>query len=73
MQGHDEYYQNVEGKYFERKSREVFPATPWGSMGIKAFDFDNDGDLDIYVTDMHTDMQKELRRLKRTRRFEGRC
>jgi len=60
MQGHDEYYQNVEGKYFERKSREVFPATPWGSMGIKAFDFDNDGDLDIYVTDMHTDMAKDL-------------
>jgi hypothetical protein len=25
-------------------------------MGIKAFDYDNDGDMDIYVTDMHSDM-----------------
>jgi cytochrome oxidase Cu insertion factor (SCO1/SenC/PrrC family) len=56
MQGHDEYFENVEGKRFVRRSRELFPATPWGSMGIKSFDFDNDGLLDLYVTDMHTDM-----------------
>lgn len=60
MQGHDEYYENVEGQRFVRKSRELFPATPWGSMGIKVFDFDNDGDMDIYITDMHTDMKKDL-------------
>lgn len=63
MQGHDEFYQNVEGK-FVRRSREVFPETPWGSMGIKVFDFENDGHLDIYVTDMHTDMIDDLQ-LKR--------
>ena len=56
MQGHDEYWENVEGKKFVQKSREVFPETPWGSMGIKVFDFDNDGHMDIYLTDMHTDM-----------------
>jgi cytochrome oxidase Cu insertion factor (SCO1/SenC/PrrC family) len=56
MQGHNEYYENVKGERFVRKSREVFPATPWGAMGIKVFDFDNDGRLDIYITDMHTDM-----------------
>ncbi|APZ93524.1 FG-GAP-like repeat-containing protein [Fuerstiella marisgermanici] len=56
MQGHDEYYENDEGRRFVKKSREVFPATPWGAMGIKVFDFDNDGRLDIYLTDMHTDM-----------------
>jgi enediyne biosynthesis protein E4 len=56
MQGHDEYYENEKGQRFVRKSREVFPRTPWGSMGIKSFDFDNDGHMDIYVTDMHTDM-----------------
>jgi hypothetical protein len=56
MQGHDEYYQNVEGRYFEKRSRDVFPKTPWGSMGIQVFDFDNDGKQDIYITDMHSDM-----------------
>ena len=61
MQGHDQYYENVEGKRFVKKSREIFPRTPWGSMGIKVFDFDNDGLLDIYITDMHTDMIDDLR------------
>jgi hypothetical protein len=60
MQGNDEYYENVEGKRFERKSREVFPKTPWGSMGIAAFDFDNDGDVDVMLTDMHSDMSQEV-------------
>ena len=56
MQGHDEYYENQKGKKFIRKSRALFPKTPWGSMGIRVFDFDNDGRMDIFVTDMHTDM-----------------
>ncbi len=56
MQGHDEYYENVEGKYFVKKSREVFPMTPWGAMGIKVFDYNNDGLMDIFITDMHSDM-----------------
>ncbi len=60
MQGNDEYYENVEGKRFERKSRAVFPKTPWGSMGIAAFDFDNDGDIDVMLTDMHSDMSQEV-------------
>ena len=60
MQGHDEYYENVEGKRFLKKSRAVFPKTPWGSMGIKVFDYNNDGEMDIFVTDMHTDMVENL-------------
>ncbi len=60
MQGHDEYYENVEGKRFERKSREFFPKTSWGSMSAKHFDFDNDGYLDVFVTDMHSDMSTRL-------------
>lgn len=56
MQGHDEYYENVQGERFVRKSREVFPSTSWGAMGIKVFDFNNDGRLDIYISDMHSDM-----------------
>ena len=56
MQGHDEYYENEGGKRFVRRSRQVFPGTPWGAMGIKSFDFDNDADMDLFITDMHTDM-----------------
>lgn len=57
MQGNDEYYENQDGEKFVRKSREVFPKTPWGAMGVRSFDYDNDGDMDLYVTDMHSDMR----------------
>jgi hypothetical protein len=56
MQGDDQYYENAGGKRFVRKSRPVFPRTSWGAMGIKVFDFNNDGRFDIFVTDMHSDM-----------------
>ena len=60
MQGNDEYYENVEGRKFVKKSRELFPRTPWGSMGIQVFDFDNDGNMDIFLTDMHSDMSENV-------------
>ena len=60
MQGDDEYYENVGGKSFVRKSRQVFPRTSWGAMGIKVFDFNNDGRLDIFITDMHSDMSEPI-------------
>ncbi len=60
MQGHDSYYENVAGRRFVRKSRAMFPQTPWGSMGIKALDYDNDGRLDLFVSDMHSDMSQPV-------------
>ncbi|WP_397569777.1 FG-GAP-like repeat-containing protein [Schlesneria sp. T3-172] len=60
MQGHNEYYENIGGKEFRKRSRELFPKTPWGAMGVKVFDFDNDGQLDIYITDMHSDMSQQV-------------
>jgi len=60
MQGRDEYWENQEGKAFVRRTAEVFPNTPWGSMGGSLLDFDGDGDLDVYVTDMHSDMIEDL-------------
>ena len=60
MQGNDDYFENVRGQSFVRRSREVFPKTPWGSMGVKSFDWDNDGDFDLFVSDMHSDMSEEV-------------
>ena len=60
MHGHDEYYENVAGSYFRRKSRDRFRKTPWGSTGIKVFDFDNDGQMDIFITDMHSDRSQTV-------------
>ena len=56
MQGNDHFYINQGGKKFVEKTAEYFPKTPWGAMGIKFFDFNNDGLLDLYITDMHSDM-----------------
>jgi len=60
MLGDDQYYENVGGKRFVKKSRLVFPKTPWGSMGVNVFDFNNDGRLDIFITDMHSDMSEAI-------------
>ncbi len=60
MQGDDEYYENVEGTRFMARGRDVFPRTPWGAMGIAVLDFNNDGRLDVYITDMHSDMSQEV-------------
>jgi enediyne biosynthesis protein E4 len=43
MQGHSRYYENQGGRKFVEKTDRLFPKTPWGAMGIKFFDFDNDG------------------------------
>jgi hypothetical protein len=58
MQGDNEYYENAAGKRFVRRSRTVFPRTSWGAMGIKVFDANSDGRLDIFITDMHSDMSE---------------
>jgi len=58
MQGDDHYYENAGGRRFIDKTATCFPKTPWGSMGVKCFDYNNDGLPDLYVTDMHSDMTK---------------
>jgi hypothetical protein len=55
MQGANHFFENHGGKFSEQTSR-YFPKTPWGAMGIKFFDYDNDGRLDLFITDMHSDM-----------------
>lgn len=56
MQGHDHYFENERGKRFLDNTADHFPRTPYGTMGIKFFDYDNDGRLDLLLTDMHSDM-----------------
>jgi cytochrome oxidase Cu insertion factor (SCO1/SenC/PrrC family) len=60
MQGHDEVWNNLGGGRFQKRGRQVFPATPWGAMGVVALDWNGDGLLDLFVTDMHTDMSGDL-------------
>jgi hypothetical protein len=60
MQGDDHYYENVKGEKFIEKTSSYFPKTPWGSMGIKFFDYNNDGLMDLLITDMHSDMSQEV-------------
>src|SRR2546422_2930098 len=56
MSGDDKYYENDRGKRFVEKTAAYFPKTPWGAMGVKFFDFNLDGLMDLFVTDMHSDM-----------------
>jgi hypothetical protein len=73
MQGHDHYFENAGGKKFVDKTDQYFPKTPWGAMGVKFFDFDNDGRMDLIVTDMHSDMSEvvgpDLEKQKSTMRW----
>lgn len=60
MQGDNRYYENVEGRRFVDKTNAYFPKTPWGAMGIKFFDYNNDGFMDLMLSDMHSDMSQEV-------------
>jgi hypothetical protein len=60
MMGANHYLENAGGRKFVDKTHQYFPQTPWGAMGIKFFDYDNDGRPDLLITDMHSDMFKEV-------------
>ena len=60
MQGTDHYWENQGGKRFVDKTAEHFSRTPFGSMGLAVFDYNNDGLLDLFVTDMHSDMLSDI-------------
>jgi enediyne biosynthesis protein E4 len=75
MQGNNHFFENEGGKKFVDKTDQYFPKTPWGAMGVKFFDFDNDGLMDLLVTDMHSDMSQEVgpdrEKLKSDMRYPG--
>jgi enediyne biosynthesis protein E4 len=60
MQGANHFYENQGGRTFVDKTAQYFPRTSWGAMGIKFFDYDNDGRSDLLITDMHSDMSETV-------------
>lgn len=60
MQGEDHFWLNQEGKKFRESSKQHFPKNPWGAMGIGFFDYNNDGLMDLILTDMHSDMTENI-------------
>jgi hypothetical protein len=66
-------YRNDGKGRFEDVTASVLGRTPWGAVGSKAFDYDGDGRLDLYVVDMHSDMwtpySYDLSKVKETRKY----
>lgn len=62
MQGASHIWINEGGKHFRDATAEYFPMTPWGAMGVKVFDFNGDGRLDLFTTSMHPDMWVDIPR-----------
>lgn len=60
MQGPSHYWENEGGKRFVDKTAQYFPKAQFGSMGVKSFDYNNDGLMDLFITDMHSDMLQDV-------------
>jgi len=56
MFGPSRLYHNNGNGTFTDVTQQTLGRTSWGGMGCKAFDFNNDGKLDLYIVDMHSDM-----------------
>jgi hypothetical protein len=73
MFGPSQLYRNKGDGTFTDVARETLGRTPWGGMGAKVFDFNNDGRLDLYIVDMHSDMwihpDYPLRRVEETKKY----
>jgi hypothetical protein len=56
MFGASQLYRNNGDGTFTDVTKATLGRTSWGAIGAKAFDFNNDGRLDLLVVDMHSDM-----------------
>jgi len=56
MFGASQLYHNDGNGTFTNVTQKVLGRTSFGAIGCKAFDFNNDGKLDLFITDMHSDM-----------------
>jgi hypothetical protein len=62
MFGPCQLYRNNKNGTFTDVTRETLGPTSYGSIGAKVFDFNNDGKLDLFLADMHSDMWMGLDR-----------
>jgi hypothetical protein len=62
MFGLSRLYRNDGLGRFDDVTRQTLRRTSYGGTGCKVFDFDNDGRLDLFIADMHSDMWMALRR-----------
>ncbi len=60
MQGHDSIWLNEGGARFVDQTATRWPKSPWGTMGGKVFDYNNDSYMDLLLTDMHSDMSQRI-------------
>jgi hypothetical protein len=65
MFGRCQLYRNDGGRFTD-VTPDVLGRTPWGAIGTKLLDFNNDGRLDLFVVDMHSDMWMGLDRSHRS-------
>ncbi|HEV3263444.1 MAG TPA: CRTAC1 family protein [Gemmataceae bacterium] len=56
MFGASQLYRNNGDGTFTDVTKDTLGRTSWGAIGSKAFDFNNDGKLDLLIVDMHSDM-----------------
>ncbi|MGH7140195.1 MAG: CRTAC1 family protein, partial [Pirellulales bacterium] len=56
MFGTSQLYRNDGMGHFEDVTAVALGKTSVGAIGARAFDFNNDGRLDLFITDMHSDM-----------------
>jgi hypothetical protein len=56
MFGASQLYHNNGNGTFTDVTKDFLGRTSWGAIGCKAFDFNNDGHLDLMIADMHSDM-----------------
>jgi hypothetical protein len=66
MFGPSQLYRNNGDGTFTDVTRATLGPTSFGSIGAKVFDFNNDGKLDLFLADMHSDMWTELDRTHKT-------
>src|SRR5688572_33183558 len=61
MFGSSMLYRNDGKAVFTDVRKGTLGRTSWGAVGARAFDYDGDGRLDLYVADMHSDMWMPFR------------
>ncbi len=56
MFGASQLYKNLGDFTFRDVTKEALGRISWGAIGAKVLDFNNDGKLDLFISDMHSDM-----------------